>query len=113
MRRLKNCLLAGFAFFGALTAAGANEQIVVQTDSTSIVYTVGQDGRLHQSYLGRRLANPAEYANLPEGTEAYLTHGMEDYYEPHSTSTDRQAIALRSSCIKAIAPTRSREEHAR
>ncbi len=44
MRRLKNCLLAGFAFFGALTAAGANEQIVVQTDSTSIVYTVGQDG---------------------------------------------------------------------
>lgn len=90
MRRLKNCLLAGFAFFGALTAAGANEQIVVQTDSTSIVYTVGQDGRLHQSYLGRRLANPAEYANLPEGTEAYLTHGMEDYYEP-ALHINRQA----------------------
>lgn len=60
----------------------ANEQIIVETTGSSIVYTVGDNGRLYQSYFGKRLANRAEYANLPLGKEAYLTHGMEDYFEP-------------------------------
>ena len=73
--------------FGALTALGLNAFadttiIPVETDATALVYAVGDDGRLYQNYLGRRLDNKAEYASLPRGTEAYLTHGMEDYYEP-------------------------------
>ncbi len=62
--------------------AYANEQIVVATDNTSLVFTVGDNGRLYQSYFGKKLADAAEYANLPLGKEAYLTHGMEDYFEP-------------------------------
>ena len=71
-------------------AAFANEQIVVATDNTSIVFTVGDNGRLYQSYFGKKLANTADYANLPLGKEAYLTHGMEDYFEPalHINRTD-------------------------
>lgn len=71
-------------------AAFANEQIVVATDNTSIVFTVGDNGRLYQSYFGKKLANTSDYANLPLGKEAYLTHGMEDYFEPalHINRTD-------------------------
>lgn len=60
----------------------ANKQIVVATDNTSLVFTVGDNGRLYQSYFGKKLVNVADYANLPLGKEAYLTHGMEDYFEP-------------------------------
>lgn len=65
---------AGMAF--------ANQQIVVATDNTSLVFTVGDDGRLYQSYFGEKLLNESDYANLPLGKEAYMTHGMEDYFEP-------------------------------
>lgn len=64
---------AGMAF--------ANQQIVVATDNTSLVFTVGDDGRLYQSYFGEKLLNESDYANLPLGKEAYMTHGMEDYFE--------------------------------
>lgn len=65
---------AGMAF--------ANQQIIVATDNTSLVFTVGDDGRLYQSYFGEKLLNESDYANLPLGKEAYMTHGMEDYFEP-------------------------------
>ena len=54
------------------------------------MFTVGDNGRLYQSYFGKKLANTADYANLPLGKEAYLTHGMEDYFEPalHINRTD-------------------------
>lgn len=96
MKGIKNCFLAGAALFGALTAAGANEQIIVQTDSLGMVLTVGDDGRLYQSYFGKRLNNPADYANLTGGTEAYLTNGMEDYFEPaiHINHADGNASSL-------------------
>lgn len=61
---------------------GAKEQIVVETNGTSLVFTVGDNGRLYQSYFGKKLADKADYASLPLGKEAYLTHGMEDYFEP-------------------------------
>lgn len=70
------------ALLSTLAVSAANQQIVVQTDDNAIVFTVGDNNRLYQSYFGTRLSNPAEYANLPLGKEAYLTHGMEDYFEP-------------------------------
>ncbi len=80
MTTLKPFIIGSFMLAPALAMAA--EQIVVQTDSTSLVLTIGDNGRLYQSYLGKRLANPADYANLPLGTETYITHGMEDYFEP-------------------------------
>lgn len=33
----------------------AKEQIVIETDNTSLVFTIGDNGRLYQSYLGKNL----------------------------------------------------------
>ncbi len=64
------------------TMAHADEFIRVSTKSTDIVFRVGGNGRLYQSYMGRHLTDEADLNHLPGGTEAYLTHGMEDYFEP-------------------------------
>ncbi len=64
--------------------------IVINTDNTSLVYAVGENGRLYQRYLGKRFANEADYAQVKNLSEAYITHGMEDYFEPalHIVHTD-------------------------
>ena len=64
---------------------GANiaaEEIMVTTDNTALVLDVADNGRLYQKYLGKKLRNAAEYKAIPNAAEAYITHGMEDYYEP-------------------------------
>lgn len=66
----------------AMSMYAAGEQIVVETDDNAIVFTVGDNNRLYQSYFGQRLNGADDYKALPLGTEAYLTHGMEDYFEP-------------------------------
>ncbi len=80
--KLNKHFLLTVALMSTLAVSAANRQIVVQTDDNAIVFNVGDNNRLYQSYFGARLSNPAEYANLPLGKEAYLTHGMEDYFEP-------------------------------
>ncbi|MDR1779391.1 MAG: alpha-galactosidase [Tannerella sp.] len=56
--------------------------ITLTTDNISLIYRVGDNGRLYQTYLGRKLSHPADYVNLQNQGEAYITHGMEDYFEP-------------------------------
>lgn len=41
-----------------------------------------ENGRVYQSYLGKRLHDNADLSHLPQGREIYLTHGLEDYFEP-------------------------------
>ena len=66
----------------AVMSAMANTFIRVSTETTDLIYQVADNGRLYQSYLGRHLLEDNDFSYLPQGTEAYLTHGMEDYYEP-------------------------------
>lgn len=56
--------------------------IKIETNKTSLIYRVADDGRLYQCYLGEILTHDTDLLHLPQGTEAYLTHGMEDYFEP-------------------------------
>ncbi len=56
--------------------------IRIGTDNIDLIFKVGENGRLYQSYIGNRLKHTSDYPNLPLGKEAYLTHGMEDYFEP-------------------------------
>lgn len=56
--------------------------IRIGTKDTDLIYKVGDDGRLYQCYLGKRLAREADWNHLPLAAEAYVTHGMEDYFEP-------------------------------
>lgn len=72
------CLLT---FFLSARAAG-NETIRVSTDRTDLIFRVAPNGRLYQSYLGAKLSDATDLDRLPRGKEAYLTHGMEDYFEP-------------------------------
>lgn len=68
-----------------LTAAlawSADEFIPVQTDGIDLILKVTPDGRLLQSYLGRRLLDADDYRHLPGGHEAYATRGTDVYYEP-------------------------------
>lgn len=60
----------------------ADEFIRVNTDNVDLILRVKDNGRLYQSYLGKALAYESDFRHLPQGTEAYLTHGLEDYFEP-------------------------------
>ncbi|MCD8237613.1 MAG: alpha-galactosidase [Prevotellaceae bacterium] len=60
----------------------ADDFIRINTDNVDLVLRVKDNGRVYQSYLGKHLQYEADLQNLPNGTEAYLTHGMEDYFEP-------------------------------
>lgn len=62
--------------------ADNRKMIKIATDKVELIYQIGDNGRLYQSYLGQPLKYDADISHLPLGVEAYLTHGMEDYFEP-------------------------------
>ena len=94
--RIARKLTVALALLLASAAVGAERRIVIETENTGLVFTVGDDGRLYQSYLGKRLAGAGAYEALPRGEEAYRTHGMEDYFEPalHINRADANASTL-------------------
>ena len=53
--------------------------IKIETDCTSLIFQVGDNGRLYQRYLGKKLNHESDFVYLPQGTEVYITHGAEDY----------------------------------
>ncbi len=71
------CLLCAA---GVVTPNLRAQSINIQTDEAELILRVGDDGRLYQSWLGRRFTNRADVDLLPRGREAYMTHGMEDYF---------------------------------
>lgn len=81
MRR-KLFLLICVLCISTMLKAADKPVIKISTDNVDLIYKVGEDKRLYQSYLGKRLNHAADISHLPLGTEAYLTHGMEDYFEP-------------------------------
>jgi alpha-galactosidase len=67
----------------ALVGRAAEKPLIhIATDNISVVYRVGDDGRLYQSYVGRRLHHESDLRHLLRGVEACISHGMEDYFEP-------------------------------
>ena len=113
MKRITKTLLAALCLLplSSITAS-AKEQIVVQSENTALVFTVGDNGRLYQSYFGKRIANAADYASLPLGLEAYLTHGMEDYYEPalHINRADGNPSTLLTYKSHTVTPCKGGSE---
>ena len=81
MKKAFSLIICLFCLPCLLLAAGT-PSIKVDTDALSLVFRVGDNGRLYQSYLGHRLHQQTDLNQLPLGTEAYITHGMEDYFEP-------------------------------
>lgn len=62
--------------------ATAENLIIIETDNTALVYDVADNNRLYQRYFGKKLRDRSDYSQIPNGPEALITHGMEDYYEP-------------------------------
>ena len=80
--KLKAFLLFFLLSSFSLLQASDKPLIKIETDRTSLIYQVADNGRLYQKYLGKKLHHDSDIQYLPQGTEAYLTHGMEDYFEP-------------------------------
>lgn len=76
------CFLLFFAS-GQVALAQQNKQIIVETKNTSLIFTVSGAQKLYQSYLGEKLASPADQRLLQSTRrEAYIGAGMTDLFEP-------------------------------
>ena len=73
---MRTQLIFSFLLASGLATNAATMIIPIETESTALVYSVGENGRLYQAYLGNKLDTTEEYALLPQGNEAYMTHGM-------------------------------------
>jgi alpha-galactosidase len=81
IKRIFTTLLAIACFF--ISQAQNAKQIIVETKDLNLVLRIYNNNRVYQTYFGKKLANPAEYAGLPIGRkEVYMTGGMEDQFEP-------------------------------
>jgi len=94
--------------FFAIHASGQNV-IQVSTDHISLLYRVGNDGRLYQIYLGQNLKYSSDFSYLPDLGEAYITNGMEDYFDPairvlHSDGNPSLLLKYMSHETKQIQP---------
>ena len=63
-------------------SAVADELIRVQTRSLDLILKVKDDGRVTQSYFGKRLRHESDLGWLEDGREAYLTRTADVYFEP-------------------------------
>lgn len=94
---MKRILTAAILGLLICISAGAQEQPVIRisTDATDLILKVNAEGRLYQTYLGRKFRNESEIANFKwseyaykdgldrmHGGEAYGTEGSEDFFEP-------------------------------
>lgn len=58
-------------------------RIAIETERTSLIFTVGDKQRLYQTYLGQKLSQAADQAQLPAGRhEAYVPAGLDNLFEP-------------------------------
>jgi alpha-galactosidase len=90
MKKLSILVIMTISHF--TTYMNAQTFIRVSTERTDLIYKVNdRTARLYQIYLGEKLLDDSEYANLPENVyrraisgrhEAYLCSGTEDYFEP-------------------------------
>ena len=80
----KSCLLF-FLLVSAVfaTAQISAEPIVISTSNTSLIYKVGADHRLYQTYLGSALKNNSGLSNvLTRAYIGYATFGTDNISEP-------------------------------
>ena len=61
---LKTTLLAGLLCLAGIAHAIEKPVIKIETGNTSLIYRVGDNGRLYQSYLGKRLNHEADINHL-------------------------------------------------
>jgi alpha-galactosidase len=78
---MKRISLLAIVLIVSLFGVNAQGPILIETKNTAILFNVGGNKRLLQSYIGKKL-QAGEYDQLKGGREAYLTAGMENQFEP-------------------------------
>jgi len=84
----RNCLLLSLIVLAVNlkaqfpAAPQTQRQIIVETENTSLVFSVGKNQKLYQVYLGEKLLNPEDYKTLPNQHEAYIPSGTDNLFEP-------------------------------
>jgi len=63
-------------------APQTHKQLIIETENTTLVYSVGKNQKLYQVYLGEKLMNPEDYKTLPNQHEAYIPSGGDNLFEP-------------------------------
>lgn len=58
------------------------KQIIIETENTALVYSVGKSQKLYQVYFGEKLNHPVDYNILPNQHEAYIPSGGDNLFEP-------------------------------
>ena len=64
------------------TAQSKEQQIRIGTEDSELIFKVADNGRLYQQYFGKKLVDYTGLETQPAKHEAYITNGMEDYFEP-------------------------------
>ncbi len=83
MRFICNVFFWLWMITGGIQAYAAETDIIrIGTKEVDLIFNVNENGRLCQSYFGRRLMYERDFMYLKPGKEVYITHGMEDYFEP-------------------------------
>lgn len=71
-------ILMGFS-----SRAQTENQLLIETEHTTLIFTVSKEQKLYQSYFGQKLTHPEEQALLKATRrEAYIGAGMTDLFEP-------------------------------
>jgi alpha-galactosidase len=60
--------------------AQSEKQIVINTQHTSLVFSVGKNGKLYQRYLGSKISSRLPFS--AEAMEAYIPSGTDNQFEP-------------------------------
>jgi alpha-galactosidase len=77
-------LLFVFAYFFSINAEA--QTITIETKNSSVIFTVGRDQKLVQTYFGEKIAD--KKIQLPAGRhEAYVPSGMDNLFEPALRAT--------------------------
>ncbi|MCX6237628.1 MAG: alpha-galactosidase [Bacteroidia bacterium] len=63
-------------------APATQKQILIETENTALVFSVGKNQKLYQVYLGEKLKNIEDYKGLPNQHEAYIPSGTDNLFEP-------------------------------
>jgi alpha-galactosidase len=107
---LTTTLLPKDALLFELTPTDERKPVIsIGTDEINLILRVGDNGRLYQTYFGRRLSHEADLTHLSSGTEAYLTHGAEDYFEPaihvvHADGNPSLVLKYQTHTVRQSAP---------
>lgn len=85
------------AMLGVQITASAQKQIDIQTSHSGLVFTIAENNKLYQSYLGKNIQSATVRAANATVREAYAQGGGNFLFEPairmvHADGKDRKSV---------------------